>query len=144
MDPVSHKPIQSGTFIYFIKVRQRLAAIESVFTIAAFYRWSSLVVECAFDEIAGGHQIFETLLVLNADRVASKIISDSNGSNVHFTLQANLFIGEMFCMLFSDIKLHSFIFHPISYSIGLSIGDLGWFVVQRWLTESFFKNASWI
>ena len=44
------------------------------------------VVQHAFDEIAGGREILEALLVLNADGGAAEFIREAHGGDVHFAL----------------------------------------------------------
>ena len=64
---VRDQAIQSGAFVNFIEMRKGLAREEHTPRFGAFHRRAFDVIEGAFDQIAGGHQIFQALLILDAD-----------------------------------------------------------------------------
>ena len=76
-------------------MRQRLAAIEHSFAVAALDGRTLGVVQRPFHQIAGGHQILQALLVLDADQIAAEIIGDAQGGDVHLALQEDLVVGQV-------------------------------------------------
>ena len=48
------------------------------------------VVEHALDEVAGGQQVLQALLVLDADGVAAELVGDARGGDVHLALVEDL------------------------------------------------------
>jgi hypothetical protein len=92
---IGHQAVQPGALVDFVEVGNGLAPIEHALAVAAFHRRTIGVVERAFDEVARGHQILEPLLVLNADRVATEVVGDPHGRDVHLALHEDLVLGQV-------------------------------------------------
>jgi hypothetical protein len=111
-------------------VDDRLALEEHPFAVAAADGRALGVVERAFDEVAGGQQVLEALLVLDADQVAAEVVGDSHGSDVHFALLEDLRVGEIVLVLGAGVKLHAVVFEPLPRGGGFGVADLRGFKVE--------------
>src|SRR3954462_15534787 len=73
------------------------------------------IVEHSLDEIAGWEQVFQTLLILNADQVAAEVIGDADGGDIHFALQQDLCVREIGGMRWPGVEPHAFAIEPSAY-----------------------------
>jgi hypothetical protein len=104
-----------SALIDFIEMDDRLAFEQHAFALSAVYGRPITVVEHAFEEAARGRQVFQALLVLDADEIAAEVIGDADRSDVHFALTENLFIGEIGSMPRTGVKLHTLLVKPRTY-----------------------------
>ncbi len=93
MNAVGHQRIEARTFVDFVEVWNRFPFVQLPFSVAAFHRWAIFVIEGSFNQVTGRHDIFQALLILDANSVAAEIISDANRSDIHFALRENLIVG---------------------------------------------------
>ncbi len=52
-------------------------------------------IECAFSQIGGGEEVLETLLVLDADRLAAEFVRQAARGDVRPALPEHLLFGEV-------------------------------------------------
>ena len=81
---------------------------------------------------------------MNANRLASEIVSQSRGGDVHLALELNLPPGEMIFLARADDEVHAVIFEPGAGLGGLEIGDLRCLVVEGGLAQAFLIGRSFI
>ncbi len=129
MDAQRHQGVEPGAFIDFVEMRQWLAAIEHSLAVAALDGRTLGVVERPFHQIAGGHQILEALLVLDADQIASEIVGDAQRGDVHLALQENLVVGQVLGVVRAGVEGHATLLHPAAHFLGLTVFDLSRLVV---------------
>ena len=56
---IGEEPIETGAFVDFVEVGERLALVEDAGAIAGGDGWAVRVVEHAFGEVAGGEEVVE-------------------------------------------------------------------------------------
>ena len=110
--PICVQSVQSGTFIDFIEVRQCFTLEERLVIAAVFHRRTVRVVEQAFNQIACRRKVFQSLLILNANRRAAKFIGDAHRSNVHFALLQGLRFGQLRLLVRPPIEGHALLDQP--------------------------------
>src|SRR5271157_2427459 len=81
-DAICDHRIDADALVNLIEMRQRPACIKLT-AISTVGRRTIDVVEQSLDEIGGGRQVFEPLLVLDADGVASELIGNAQHGDVH-------------------------------------------------------------
>ena len=123
-------------------MRERLSRVEHTLAIARTHRRTVGVVQRALDEIARGQQIFQPLLILDADGVAAEIIRDPHGGDIHFALQANLRVGEIALVLRAGVEFHPLLLQPRAHGVGLGIRHAHRLGVKRGLAEAFLENSA--
>ena len=141
VDSIGHQRVQTGTLIDLVEVRNCFALEECAFACSIFYGWSIPVIERSLDQIAGGQQVLEPLLVLDADAVAFEIVGDPNRRNIHLALLKDLLFREVGSMMGTDMKDHALLVHPISYALCLRICNSCRFVIERRLAKPFLVDA---
>src|ERR1700730_13202182 len=95
VNAIGDQRIEPRALVNFVEVGNRLAREELARTVAASHRGAFGVVKRSLDEVAGGHQVLESLLVLNSDSVAAEVIGQSHGGQVHLALLTNLVVSEI-------------------------------------------------
>jgi hypothetical protein len=138
---VGHEGIQSGAFVDFVEVGQRFAGEENASAVARFYRGPVSIVEHALDEVTGRHEILESLLVLNPDAIATEVIGDPNGGDVHPALIQDLAFGQIRRLASTGVEPHPTPDHPIAGGAGFGIGNACGFEVEGGLAEAFLEDA---
>ncbi|MFC7667711.1 hypothetical protein ACFQT0_10185 [Hymenobacter humi] len=111
---VGEQGIKAGTFVHLVEVGQRLAGVQ-LLTAGGVHRRPVGVVEQAFGQVAGHGQVFEALLVLNADGVAAKLGGDAHGGDVHLALLQGLGQGQLGGLLGAPVKFHALGEQPIQH-----------------------------
>jgi hypothetical protein len=67
--------VETGAFVDFVEVGDGLTGADD-FAVGVFDGRAVAVVERAFDEIGSGEEIFEALLILDADALAAGFVTD--------------------------------------------------------------------
>ena len=114
VNALGEQAVESGALVHFVEVRERLAVEEHALAVARFHRRTIGVVQRAFHEIAGGQQVLQSLLVLNADAVAAEVIGDAHGGDVHLALPENLRVGQIGGVVRAGVELHAALFRTTS------------------------------
>ena len=140
VDAVGEEAIQTGALVHFVKVGDGFAFADHG-TVGAGDRRTFGGVQGAFDEVGSGEQIFETLLILNADGFAAEFIGDADGGHIHFALEQNLGFGEFAGVVAAEMESQSFIEVPLEHRFGFFVGHLRTCVVEGGLGKTFFVNA---
>jgi hypothetical protein len=68
------------------------------------HRRAVAVVEQALDEVGGGQQVLEPLLVLDADGVAAEVVRHAHGGDVHRALLQHLGLGELGRLVAAEVE----------------------------------------
>ena len=95
MNAIGHQSVQPGAFIHFVEMRQRLAFVQHAAAVAAVDRRAIGIVQRSLDQVGCRQQILQSLLVLDADRVAAEIVGDPQGRDVHLALLVDLVVGQI-------------------------------------------------
>src|SRR6185436_14856175 len=74
VDALREQPIESGALVHFVEMRDGPARVEHAFAVARTHGRTVRIVQRALDEIARWKQIFQPLLILDADGVAAEVI----------------------------------------------------------------------
>ncbi len=122
-------------------MRQRLAGVQHPLAVATLHRRTIRIVQRPFHQVAGREEVFEALLVLDADAVAAKFVGNPQGGDVHLALQEDLLVGEVVLVPRSGLEFHSLLLHPPSDRSGLGIAGFHRLVVEGGLAEPFLKEA---
>jgi hypothetical protein len=93
------------------------------------------VVEDALDEVGGGQEILEALLVLDADGLAAELVGDAQRGDVGLALPEDLFLGEVGVGVGAEVELHALGLEPVVDGAGLGVGDLRGAVVEGGLAR---------
>ena len=141
VDALGEQAVESGALVHFVEMRERLAIVEDALTVAGFHWRTLAIVQRAFHEIAGGQQVFQALLILNADAVTAEVIRDARGGDVGFALPENLRVGQVGGVVRAGVELHAPLFQPGADLAGFGVADLGALVVKRGLAEAFLEHA---
>src|SRR5690606_37682023 len=78
VNAVGEEAVEAGAFVHFVEVRDGFAGADD-FALGVFDGRTVAVVERAFDEVGGGEEILEALLVLDADGLAAEFVGDAHG-----------------------------------------------------------------
>src|SRR5258708_2284624 len=62
-ETIGDEAVETGAFVDFVEMEQGFAGEEDALSIGAVDGWAVDVVEHAFDEVAGGCEVLEALLV---------------------------------------------------------------------------------
>src|SRR5688572_8858093 len=138
---VGNESIQPGAFIDFVEMGQCLTGEQDASSSRAFHCRPIDVVQQSFNEVAGWGEIFQPLLILNADGRAAEFVSESYGGDIHFALLQGLVAGEFGGLVTSPGKLHAFPQKPVEDVLRLGIADLPHRGVERGLTKAFLEEA---
>ena len=120
-DAVGEQAVEARAFIDFVEMRECFAFVEDLTVGARFDRRAICVVENAFDQIRCRAQVFEALLILNANGGATKIIGNAYGGNVHFALHSDLVVGEFVGGVCAGDKGEALALEPGANSTGFCI-----------------------
>src|SRR3989338_373294 len=90
--PISDKSVQAGTLIDFVEMRHRLPGKELRARSLVTNRRTFDVVEQTFDKVGGGTEVFQSLLILNADCRATESVGHTHRRHVHFALHEYLLL----------------------------------------------------
>ena len=140
MDAVGKETVETGALVDFVEVGERLAGPDD-FPGGVFHGRSVAVVEDAFDQIAGGEEILEALLILDADGLAAKLVGDAEGGDVGFTLPEDLRLGELGGLVGAEVELHALLAKPVEDGTRLGFGHLRGGVVECGLRETLLVHA---
>jgi hypothetical protein len=138
---VGEEAIEAGAFVDFVEVRQSFAFEKDFSGPRVFDGRAIDVVEEAFDEVAGGREVLESLLILNADCAAAKFIREAHRGDIHFALIEKLIFGEVRFRIFPGVKGHSFFTQPGEGLGGFVIVDFKHGGEERRLAEAFLEKA---
>src|SRR5262245_8855404 len=86
---VGDKGVYRRAFIDLVEMGERLTRKEFCASFGMIYRRAFDVVEQAFDQIGRGTHILEPLLILDANRRATKVMGNAYRRDVHFALFEN-------------------------------------------------------
>src|ERR1700736_699458 len=139
---VSNQSVKTGTFIHFVKVRQRFSGKQFLPVELVMNRRPIDVIKQARDEIGGGGESLQPLLILDSDRRTAKPNRAPDSSDIHFALLKHLILGQIGFFARSEMEFHTTKKKPIVYSPGFFIWYCQHFCVQARLTQSLFINPS--
>ncbi len=108
---------------------------------AALVTGAVAVVEQALDEVGGGQEILQALLILDTDGLAAEVIGDAERGGVHFALEEDLLLRQIGGLVGAEVEFHALGAEPFVDGAGLEVGDLGDAVVEGGLREAFLVNA---
>src|SRR5581483_3166866 len=104
---IAYQSVQPGALVHFIGMRKSPALVEYPPVIAT-KDWGTIhVIKETLSKVRRWREILQTLLVLDSNDIASKIVSDSHGSDVHLALRNDLGFGQIRRLALSKIELHS-------------------------------------
>ena len=140
-DAIGDQAVEARAFIDFVEMRECLAFVEDLTIGACCDRGAIYVVENAFDQIRCRAQVFEALLILNADGGATKVIGNAYGGDVHFALHCDLVVGEFIGGVCAGDKGEALALEIGANSAGFCICDGLHFCPESRLREAFFEDA---
>ncbi len=140
-DAIGDERVETSTFVHFIEMWNRLPRVQFFAGDFVTNRRALDVVEQTFDQIGRGRDVLQTLLILNADGIASKFIRDANGGDVHFALGQHLSFSQFVFFIHAEIEFHSSCKQPIVNRARVLIGHDSHFGEQRGLAQAFFEHA---
>ena len=135
------RPSRPAHLVHFVEVGERLAVVEDALAVAGFHRRTLAIVQRAFHQIAGGQQILQALLILDADAVAAEVIRDAHGGDVGFALPEDLRVGQVGGVVRARVELHPVLLEPVVNGARFGVADLRGLVVKRGLAEAFLEHA---
>ncbi len=139
---VGHEAVEAGAFIDFVEMRQCFTFKEHALAIGAAHGRAVGVVEHAFDEVAGGCEVFEALLILNADGGAAELVGKAHSGDVHFALKQDLRLGELRGLVCAEFHLQAFFVQPSEHGGSIGIAHFTHRGVECGLTEALFEATS--
>ena len=122
-------------------MRQRFAFEEHALAIGAGHRRAVGVVEHAFDEIARRCEVFEALLILDADGVAAELIGEAHGGDVHFALQQDLRLRQLRGLVGAELHLQALALQPSVNRRRVVIADVLHRGIEGGLAEPLLEAA---
>jgi len=138
---VGDEAVEAGAFVHLVEMRQRLALEEHAPAVGAAHGRAVRVVERALHEVAGGCEILQPLLVLDADGVAAELVGQTQGGDVHFALLQHLRLGELGCLVTAKGKAQAFFQIPRIDGGGVLIAHLAHGGVEGGLAEALLEAA---
>ena len=142
MHAIREQPVQPGALVHFVEMDHGLAFEEHPPSVARAHGRTIGVVQRAFHEVARGQQVFQSLLILDADGVAAEVIRDPHGGDIHFALEPDLRVGQVALVARAGVKFHSAFFQPRAHRIRLGVRHAHRLGVERGLAEAFLENAA--
>ena len=134
--------VQAGTFVHLVEVQEALAFEDEALAVAGFHRRAVGVVEHALHQIAGGQQILQALLVLDADGLAAEVIRDAQRCGVHLALKAHLIAGERGSVVLAQIEFHAALHHPPVNRECFTVRNLLRLVIKGALAQPLLEHAA--
>ena len=99
------------------------------------------IVQKSFGQIGGGRQIFQPLLILNADGVASELVREPDCGDIHPALVQDLGFRELCGRIVSNIESQPFLHQPIADSLRLAGRNSLHGGVEHRLAEAFLEDT---
>ena len=141
VDSLREQGIKAGALVRFVEMRHGFAFEQNALAIAGFHGRTIAVVQRALREIARGQQIFQALLILNADAVTAEVVGEAHGGHVGLALPEHLALGEITGFVATKIEHHALLLEPCETFARVVIADLRGLVVKRGLAEAFLEDA---
>ena len=88
-------------------MRQRLTLVEHCRPVRTFDGSTVDIVQHPFGKVGCGREIFQALLVLNADRVAAELVGDAQSGDVHFALLEYLVVRQFGRFVHAGLELNT-------------------------------------
>ena len=140
-EPVGDESVEAGALVHFVEVGKRLAGEEFLAGHLVINGGTLDVVEESLDEIGGGGEVLEALLVLDADRGASELLGDADGGDVHLALLEDLVLGEVVLLAGAELEGHAAVEEPLVDGARLLVLDGEHLGVERGLAEALLEDA---
>jgi hypothetical protein len=140
VDAVGEQAIEPGALVDFVEMWEGLAGADD-FAPRILHRRPVGTVESALDEIRGGEQILQTLLVLDTNGVAAEFVGDATGGDVGLALPEHLVLGQLGGLVFAKMKFESLGEIPFVNGARLFVANLGGAIVERSLREALLVDA---
>ena len=137
------EPVETGAFIHFIEMRKRAAGIQFAPLLIEDRRPLD-IIEQPFHQIRRRRQVFQPLLILDSDGIASELVRNPHGGNVHLALFENLLVGQIGFFIRPGHELDATLVEPGANLLRLGIGNLAHRGHQRRLAQAFLIDARWI
>ena len=138
---ICHQSVESRTFVNLVEVWQRFSLEKFLARLCVKDRRPISIVQQSLSKIGGGGEIFQTLLILNADRRASKLVRNSHGGDVHLQLVNRLSLRQFGLGVLAPVEFHPSAHQPTKCRIRISGRHLQHCGIERRLTESLFENT---
>ena len=140
-DAIRDQRVEPGALIHFVEVRQRPALIKHAPVRRSRDRRTIHIIEQPFCKIGRRREVFQSLLVLDADHIASEFIGDPQRGDIHLALLENLIVGEIGFRRGAGEEAQPFPFDPLPYGCRLGVRHVAHLGVQRRLAEPLLEHA---
>ena len=138
---VGDKPVEPGALVHFVEVGKRLSREKLLAGHLVINGGTLDVVEESLDEVGGGSEVLEALLVLDADRGASELLGDTDGGDVHLALLEDLVLGEVVLLAGAELEGHAAVEEPLVNGARLLVLHGEHLGVERGLAEALLEDA---
>ena len=138
---VRQQTVQSGALIHFVEMGHGLSREQNSARTGACDRGAVHVVEQALGQVAGGREVLQALLVLDADGGAAEFFGQAHGSDVHAALLERLFLRQLLFIIAAPGELHPPLLKPVQDAARLRIANAERLGVERGLAEAFLEDA---
>src|SRR4051812_32837975 len=129
MHAIRDEAVEPGALVNFIEVDERFTFEQDALSVARSHLGTIAVVQGALNQIAGGQQILQSLLILYANGIAAKVIGQPKRRHIHLALEAHLIAREISGLICPEVKLHAALLQSAEYLVGFGIAGLDGLVV---------------
>ncbi len=130
MQTVDHQSIKTGAFIHLIEVNHSLAVTDDLPFRISHWR-AILIVEQPFNKIGRWEQVSQTLLILNANCFAPKLLCQAHSSDIGLALTNHLRFRQLLRIVFAKMKGHPGIEQPLISLPGLILRNIDCRMIKR-------------
>ena len=141
--PVGEDAIKARAFIHLVEMDDRPASTDHLPGCVAPIignRRALVIVEQPLGQIRSGQKILEPLLILDADRLATKPLREARGGDIHPALIKHLAQGQLGRLVLAQMKGKAGGADPVVNGAGLGLGHLGGFVIEGGLRQTFLEH----
>ena len=139
-DAVRDQRVQPRAFVDFVEVGHG-ATREELAAVSALGGRTFDVIQQALHQIGCRTDVLESLLVLDADRVAPEFVGNPQSGDVHLALPMDLGVGQVGGLVRSGLELHSLPVQPSAYALRFVVADRLHRRPQRRLTQTLLVHA---
>jgi hypothetical protein len=124
-----------------LKCGSGLSFVEHAAVPGGLHRRTVDIIQQTLHQVGCRRQVFQPLLVLNADDVAAEIVGDAQRRDVHLALIEDLGVGEIGFGMRSGMEVHALFVQPVAHRARLFVGHFAHGGIQRRLAQALFENS---
>ena len=122
-------------------MHQRSAGVKLFIRPFRKYRRTIRIVQHSLGQIRRRRHVFQSLLILDADRIAAKFLCDAHRRDIHLALLCHLLERQLGCGVLAQIELHALCNQPLVDSLCFRLAHRPHLRHQSGLAQALFVDA---